>query len=160
MSCITSPRVSNLNLIVRGRFFSNDYENTFHIYFVIGLTILDGCTFLNTNSRVKSQDFIEKKMVGWRVCTRGEKRKTCRLRPTCTSFQKGWSSTSLAFAASAILKISCLHAPLLPTCFNFFLPLKTPTILLQSPPLFNLLLSLISSSCFFYWFLFLLGFAD
>lgn len=55
MSCITSPRVSNLNLIVRGRFFSNDYENTFHIYFVIGLTILDGCTFLNTNSRFKSQ---------------------------------------------------------------------------------------------------------
>ena len=146
MSCITSPRVSNLNLIVRGRFFSNDYENTFHIYFLIGLTILDGGTFwiLIRGSRHHREEN------GRMTCSQEEKRgKRVGSDPRVPRSKKADHPRRSHLRLSAILKISCLHAPLLPTCFNFFLPLKTPTILLQSPPLFNLLLSLISISCFF-----------
>ena len=142
MSCITSPRVSNLNLIVRGRFFSNNNENTFHIYFLIGLTILDGGTFwrLIRGSRHHREEN------GRMTCSQEEKRgKRVGSDPRVPRSKKADHPrrSHLRLQPSSRSHASTLHfCPLVLTFFS----------LSKLPPFFSNLHH--SSISFYHWFLF------
>lgn len=148
MSCITSPRVSNLNLIVRGRFFSNNNENTFHIYFLIGLTILDGGTFwrLIRGSRHHREEN------GRMTCSQEEKRgKRVGSDPRVPRSKKADHPrrSHLRLQPSSRSHASTLHfCPLVLTFFS----------LSKLPPFFSNLHH--SSISFYHWFLVHVFFTD